>query len=87
MHISGHVFTLSQNPELAQTARTTLETCGPFRLGQGSGNQQPAVLEVNGPEAAQQWHDWASEVPGVEFVEVVFVQWDHVDSESHHVAA
>ncbi len=87
MHISGHVFTLSQNPELARTAKITLESVGPFRLGDGVGTRFPAVLEVNGPEKAQYWHDWASDVPGVEFVEIVFVQWDHLGSESHHVAA
>lgn len=87
MHISGNIFTLSQNPELARTAMTTLEQNGPFHLGKGTGTRVPAVLEVNDPEAAQHWHDWARDVPGVEFVEVVFVQWDQFDSEHQYVAA
>jgi hypothetical protein len=85
MHTSGHVFTLCANPEIASQAKDRLVSDSPFQLGECVGTRLPAVLEAPNSIAAQHWHDWAADLPGVEYVEVVFVHWDHATAGDHHV--
>ena len=84
MHTSGHVFTFSSNPEIASTAKARLITDSPFQLGECVGSRLPAVLETPNSIAAQHWHDWAADLPGVEAVEVVFVHWDQATADGEH---
>lgn len=86
MHTSGHVITLSSNPDDAVHVKHRLVSESPFHLGECVGTRLSAVLEVSNSIAAQHWHDWVANLPGVEYVEVVFVHWDHAAAaEERHV--
>ncbi|MFO0797031.1 MAG: hypothetical protein U0804_06105 [Gemmataceae bacterium] len=86
MHTSGLVITLADEPALAAAALREL-AAGPFLLGESRDRHQAAVLETTGPKAAHDWHDWATALPGVTGVEVVFVHWDETVEEVAHAGA
>jgi hypothetical protein len=79
MHTSGLVLTLCDDAVAAETAERALANAGPFTLGNGLGSRRAATLEVTTPKAAHAWHDWATALPGVEGVEVVFVHWEDAE--------
>lgn len=83
MHTSGVVITLGDDPALAKAALIEMAAVGPFSLGEAMGPCQAAVLEVADARAAQEWHDWAADLPGVESLEVVFVHWDESEVPHH----
>ncbi|MCE9533212.1 MAG: hypothetical protein K8T89_19110 [Planctomycetes bacterium] len=87
MHTSGLVVTLGDDPILAKGALAELAAAGPFELGESFGPCVAVVMDVADPKSAHDWHDWAASLPGVENVEVVFVQWDESDAEVTHAVA
>jgi hypothetical protein len=82
MFTSGLVVTLRAETPLAEAALNELQA-GPFLLGAGGGWRWPVVLEASDPEAAERWHRWAADLPGVAGVEVVFVHWDEGAEVAH----
>lgn len=87
MHTSGLVLTLCDDSVLAESAQLELASAGPFILGESVGPCRAATLEVADPKEANGWHDWATALPGVEGLEVVFVHWDEIDAEVPHADA
>lgn len=83
MYTSGLVMTLDNNPATVETALKELIGVGPFRLGERRGRKQAVVLETDDPQSSQGWHEWASSLPGIEQVEVVFVGWERSEEEGH----
>lgn len=84
MHTSGLVLTFADDPALARGAERELAAAGPFTLGDAAGPCRAVVMETADPRAAHDWHDWATALPGVVGVEVVFVHWDETEQEVSH---
>lgn len=76
MHTSGLVITVVADPFEATRAMRELRTSGPLTVGASVGPTWAATLETDDAKTAHDWHDWASALPGVVGIEVVFVHWD-----------
>lgn len=87
MHTSGLVITLAEDPALAAAALRELNGVEGLTLDAGNGPRRAAALEVAGPKAAHDWHDWATALPGVVGLEIAFVHWDDACPEVNHVGA
>ncbi|HWQ93226.1 MAG TPA: hypothetical protein VN673_16245, partial [Clostridia bacterium] len=74
--ISGLVLTLSADPALAREAKTLLQRRPELVLGECRERWLPVAAEVADVAAGRDLHDWLSEVPGVEFVDVVQVNFE-----------
>jgi hypothetical protein len=79
MITSGLVLTLTANPDLAQQARASLAARRELTLGQAAHRWLPAVAEAEDVPASRDLHDWLQTVPGVEFVDVVHVNFDDAE--------
>ena len=87
MHTSGLVLSLCDDAVLAEATLRELAAAGPFTLDKSSGVCRAAVMEATDPKSAHDWHDWATSLPGVVGVEVVFVHWEETDAEVTHDVA
>lgn len=77
--LSSLIFTLSADPELAASALQTLRCRSDVELAEGGGRWVPAVLEAADPYGAVREME---RIPGVDLVEVVFVELDEARSVS-----
>lgn len=84
MYTSGLVITLSDDPPQLKSAIREIAAAGPFTVGESYGLCLSAVLETIDADDAHQWHEWAAALPGVETVEVVFIDWQPAESEALH---
>ncbi len=75
MITSGLVITLSADPGEAGAARAQLAARPGLSLGQPNQRWLPVVAEAADPRASRDLHDWLGAVPGVEFVDVVHVEF------------
>lgn len=75
MIISGLLLTLSEDARLADSAAAALRARPEFTLGERSRRWLPVVIEVENVRASRDLHDWLSDQPGVDFVDVVQVNF------------
>ena len=81
MLTSGLVVTLSSNPAKAAEAITTLRGRPEFTFGDRNDRWLPLVMETSGEAESRDLHDWVRTLPGVEFVDVAYVDFDGVHHE------
>jgi hypothetical protein len=79
MITSGLVITLNADPALATQARAALQARPEFTLGKLNARWLPAALEAADVGASRDVHDWLNTVPGVDFVDVVQVNFEEED--------
>lgn len=75
MITSGIVITLSADPALAWQAQATLHARPELTLGKLNARWLPVALEAADVGASRDFHDWLNTVPGVDFVDVVEVNF------------
>jgi hypothetical protein len=73
------------DPDSPELALTAIRDNPVFTVGERNGCWLSVVLEASDPDESEHWHDWLCRLPGVEGVEVVFVNLD--DAEVMHVHA
>ena len=76
MLTSGLVVTLSSNPAKAAEAITALRGRPEFTFGDPNDRWLPLVMETSGDAESRDLHDWVRTLPGVEFVDVAYVNFD-----------
>jgi len=76
MIISGLLLTLSADARLAESALATLRARPEFTLAQCAQRWLPVVVEVPDVAASRDLHDWLNALPGVDFVDVVQVNFE-----------
>jgi hypothetical protein len=76
MPISGLVITLNSDAELAAQAVATLSARPEFTPGERNTRWLPVAMEARDDGASRDLHDWLNALPGVDFVDVVFVNSD-----------
>jgi hypothetical protein len=76
MIISGLLLTLSEDVRLAESAEATLRARPEFTLADRSQRWLPVVIEVEDVRASRDLHDWLDALPGVDFVDVVQVNFE-----------
>ena len=81
MLTSGLVITLSSNPANAAEAMTALRERPEFTLGDRNNRWLPLVMETAGEAESRELHEWVQKLPGVEFVDVAYVNFDEVPYE------
>ena len=81
MLTSGLVVTLSSNPAKAAEAMTALQRRPEFTFGERNDRWLPLVMETSGDTESRELHDWVKALPGVEFVDVAYVNFDEVCDE------
>jgi hypothetical protein len=75
MITSGIVITLNADAALARQAQTTLQARPGLTLGELNARWLPVALEAADVGASRDLHDWLNTVPGVDFVDVVEVNF------------
>ena len=76
MIISGLLLTLSEDAPLADRAEAALRARPEFTLAERSQRWLPVAIEVENVRASRDLHDWLNTLPGVEFVDVVQVNFE-----------
>ncbi|MCI0537787.1 MAG: hypothetical protein L0Z50_21445 [Verrucomicrobiales bacterium] len=76
MTTSGLVITLSSDAQLAAQAVATLSARTEFTSGACLGRWLPVAAEARDDAESRRLHDWLQALPGVEFVDVVYVNFD-----------
>ena len=75
MITSGLVLTLNSDAALAEQAVASLRIRPEFTPGEQNDRWLPVALEVADDDASRAAHDWLNSLPGVEFVDVVYVDF------------
>lgn len=78
MLTSGLVLTLSSNATAASASITALRERPEFTLGDRNDRWLPVVMETRDDAESRELHDWVLTLPGVEFVDVAYVNFDEV---------
>ena len=81
MLTSGLVITLSANAAKAAEAIATLRARPELTFGDRNDRWLPLVMETCGEAESRELHDWVQTLPGVEFVDVAYVNFDEVHHE------
>lgn len=76
MPISGLVLTLSADPALAAAATAALDARPEITPGAARERWLPVALDANDDTESRALHDWLQALPGVEFVDVVYVNFE-----------
>jgi hypothetical protein len=76
MPISGLVITLSPHEELAAQAVATLSARPEFMPGERNARWLPVDMESRDDDGSRDLHGWLNALPGVDFVDVVYVNFD-----------
>lgn len=76
MITSGLVLTLSADKWLAQSAEAALRARPECTLAERVERWLPVAIEVADVRASRDLHDWLHALPGVDFVDVVQVNFD-----------
>ena len=79
MPVSGLILSLAADPALAESALATIATRSEFVLGERAGRQVPAAADARDDAHARDLHDWLMALPGIEFVDVVYVNFSGDD--------
>ena len=83
MPVSGLVVTLVEDGQARAHVIHRLAGDPRFTCGEPVGNRLPVALEAPDDRAARDIHQWLSELPGVEYLDVVFVGFD--DDQGQHI--
>jgi hypothetical protein len=75
MPISGVVFNLKPGPE-GEAALVALKARPELTLGDRLGNQLAAAMDTQDVPAARDLHDWINAQPGIDYVDVVRVNFE-----------
>jgi hypothetical protein len=84
MTTSGLVLTLEQDDLTRANVIAKLERDSRITLGQDMSGRLPIVTETAGPHESEALFDWLFELPGVRFVDVVYVDFGR-DHSAHAV--
>lgn len=76
MPISGLILTLNADAELAAQAVATLSVRPEFMPGERNARWLPVAMEARDDAESRDLHDWLNALPGVDFVDVVYVNFD-----------
>ena len=82
MPISGLVITLSANPADAARVTALLAAHPGVTPGEPAGRWLPVAVEARDDAESRALHDWVEALPGVEFVDVVYVNYEPDDEPS-----
>ena len=80
MITSGLVLTLSSDATLVAQAIAKIGARPDFTLGERNDRWLPVAMEARNDDASRELHDWLHALPGVEFVDVVSVNFEEPDS-------
>jgi nitrate reductase NapAB chaperone NapD len=80
MQISGLLVTLKPDVAAAEHARAALDAMPFVEAGSGVERWLPVVVEAETDEESRRMHDSITALPGVEFVDVVYVHFVDPDS-------
>ncbi|HXG48898.1 MAG TPA: hypothetical protein VNO52_14845 [Methylomirabilota bacterium] len=75
MITSGLVITLSADANLATRAVAKISARVEFTPGERNGRWLPVAMEARDDVESRGLHDWLTALPGVEFVDVVYVNF------------
>jgi hypothetical protein len=75
MITSGLVLTLNADAALAEQAVASLHARPEFTPGERNGRWLPVALEAADNAESRNLHDWLNALPGVDFVDVVYVDF------------
>ena len=76
MPISGLVLTLSKDEKAAEKAFQALSSRGELECGAPMGGKLPAIADTPGADEDRELWKWMNDLPGVDFVDVVFIAFD-----------
>lgn len=76
MPVSGLVLTLSADPELSAQAISQLKARPELAPGELQDRWLPVAMETHDDAESRQLHDWLHALSGVEFVDVVYVNFE-----------
>lgn len=76
MPISGLVISIDCDKHDRQTVVKKIDDITYIKLGQSSSHRIPAVLETPSPRQDRQTIQEINDIPGVTFIDVVFVHFD-----------
>lgn len=79
MITSGLVLTLTADAALASQACEALRSRPEITLGERNQRWLPIAAEAEGVAASRDLHDWLSALPGVEYVDVVEVNFEETE--------
>jgi hypothetical protein len=79
MITSGLVLTLNADAALAEQAVASLRARPEFTPGERNDRWLPVALEARDESARRDLHDWIETLPGVDFVDVVYVNFSDDD--------
>jgi len=78
--ISSLVIHIANDPEIAKRVIGQINENKRLQHGPPIGNRLPLVLDANSTSQAQSDIEWLRNLPGVEHVDVAFVQVEDCDS-------
>jgi len=81
MPISGLVLTLSTDPAAAAAATAAIHERPELTPGAARDRWLPVALDAADDVESRAVHDWLHSLPGVEFVDVVYVNFEADSSE------
>jgi hypothetical protein len=76
MPISGLIITLNADAELAAQAVASVSTRPEFMPGERNTRWLPVAMEARDDAESRDLHDWLNALPGVDFVDVAYVNFD-----------
>jgi hypothetical protein len=76
MPISGLILTLNADAELAEQSVATVSARAEFMPGERNARWLPVAMEARDDAESRDLHDWLNALPGVDFVDVVYVNFD-----------
>ena len=79
MITSGLVITLSADAALAAHAIASVSARPEFTLGGRNDRWLPVAMEAHDDAASRDLHDWLHALPGVDYVDVVSVNFEEPD--------
>lgn len=86
MPISGLVISIESDKFNRQTVVKKIDSLPYLKLGQSSSQRIPAVLETPSPRQDRQAIQEINDIPGVTFVDVVFVHFDQEEGTQNEMA-
>lgn len=73
MPVSGLVLTLETDDERCEGAFAALRRCASIEVGERHGRRLPIVVDTESSEKDKAVWEWLHSLPGVAFVDVVYV--------------
>ena len=80
MPVAGLSLTLNQDEALASAAVGQLFARDEIQLGEMEGRYIAAVVDTPGSGESRDLHRWIENLPGVDFIDVVYVGFDDAHS-------